>query len=111
MNRRNLFTAGAGAAGAAALGAAAIGAVARPTPAGASQGRIPDVPVWTHEGHRVRFYDDLVRGRVVTLNFMFVGCGGVCPLVTENLRRVQELLGDRVGRDVFMFSVTLRPEL
>lgn len=73
--------------------------------------RIPDVEVWTHDGRRLRFYDDLVKNRVVTFNFMFVGCGGVCPLVTANLRRVQELLDGRVGRDIFMYSITLRPEL
>jgi protein SCO1/2 len=47
----------------------------------------------------------------VTFNIMFTFCGDTCPLVTANLRQVQELLGDRVGRDIFMHSITLTPEL
>ncbi|MBS7660674.1 SCO family protein [Pseudomonas lalucatii] len=71
----------------------------------------PNVWVRTHEGERVRFYDDLVRGKIVTVNMMYVDCSGACPTMTSNLRRVQELLGERLGRDVFMYSITLQPLL
>src|SRR5690348_5174210 len=71
---------------------------------------IPDLPVIDQDGRRHRFYTDLVRGRVVTINFFFAGCTAICPLVTQNLRRVQDLLGQRIGRDIFMLSLTLRPE-
>jgi protein SCO1/2 len=30
--------------------------------------------------------------------------------MTANLRRLQRALGDQVGKDVFMYSLTLRPE-
>ena len=72
---------------------------------------LADLEVWTHEGERRLFYPDLVEGRVVTLNVFFTSCGDTCPLVTQNLRDVQDLLGARVGRDVFMYSITLQPEL
>ncbi|MBA2411183.1 MAG: SCO family protein [Gammaproteobacteria bacterium] len=71
---------------------------------------IPNVPVLTHEGESVRFYDDLVKDRVVTFNAMYMSCGDSCPLITQNLRYVQDLLGDRAGRDIFMYSITLQPE-
>ncbi|UTW07880.1 SCO family protein [Pseudomonas benzenivorans] len=74
-------------------------------------GYFPNVPLYTHEGERVLFYDDLVRGKIITVNMMYVDCAGACPTMTSNLRRVQELLGDRLGRDVFMYSITLQPEL
>jgi len=64
----------------------------------------------THEGKTVRFYDDLIRDKVVMLNMMYAQCDGICPIMTENLVRVQQLLGPRVGRDVFMYSITLQPE-
>jgi protein SCO1/2 len=73
--------------------------------------RIPDVEVWTHTGRRARFRTDLVGDRVVLLNVFFTTCGDTCPLVTQNLVEVRELLGDRVGRDVFMYSISLLPEL
>jgi protein SCO1/2 len=71
---------------------------------------LPNIPLITHEGKEVRFYDDLVKDKVVMLNFFYALCGDVCPAVTANLAEVQKLLGDQVGRDIFMYSLTLRPE-
>jgi protein SCO1 len=71
---------------------------------------LPNLPLIDHEGKRVRFYDDLVKNKVVTLNFFFANCDEVCPLVTANLAKVQRLLGDQVGRDIHMYSFTLKPE-
>ena len=67
--------------------------------------------VLDQDGRRFRFYEDLVRGRIVTLNFMFTGCGDTCPLATQNLGQMRDLLGERVGRDIFMYSLTLQPAL
>ena len=72
---------------------------------------IPDVLVVDQDGRGHRFYSDLVQGRVVLVNFFFTSCGETCPLVSENLRQVQDLLGERMGRDVFFLSLSLRPAL
>lgn len=42
----------------------------------AEENRFPDVELVTHEGRRVRFYRDLIQGKVVALNFMYVTCEG-----------------------------------
>jgi protein SCO1/2 len=71
----------------------------------------PDIVVQTHEGSAVRFYEDLIRDRTVTLNFMYLNCeDGSCPITTHNLMHAQKRLGSRVGRDIFMYSITLDPE-
>ena len=70
----------------------------------------PNFELTTHEGKKVHFYDDLIKDKIVVINFMYVKCQGVCMPVTMNLKRVQNLLGDRVGRDIFMYSITLKPE-
>jgi protein SCO1/2 len=70
----------------------------------------PNVVLTTHEGRKVRFYDDLVRDKIVLINFMYVRCEGICPGTTANLVKVQKLLGDRMGKDIFMYSITLKPE-
>lgn len=70
----------------------------------------PNVVLTTHDGKKVRFYDDLIRGKVVSINFIFTSCGDVCPLDTAQLRQVQKRLGDRVGKDVFMYSISIDPE-
>jgi protein SCO1/2 len=77
-------------------------------PAG-DDARIPNVELTTHERKVVRFYGDLVKGRVVVVSFMYTSCTDQCPLTTANLMAVQEMLGDRVGRDIFLYSVTLDP--
>ncbi|MBT8765035.1 SCO family protein [Metapseudomonas boanensis] len=72
-------------------------------------GVFPNVTLVTHEGRKVRFYDDLIRGKVVAFNMMYTECSGKCPTMTANLRRLQQLLGDRAGCSVFMYSITLQP--
>jgi protein SCO1/2 len=69
----------------------------------------PNVSLRTQDNKEVRFYDDLIKGKVVTINFFYSKCEDVCPVVTSNLVRVQELLGDQVGRQVFMYSFSLKP--
>jgi protein SCO1 len=70
----------------------------------------PNVALQTHDGRSVRFYDDLVKGKKVLINFTFTSCTGTCPRTQANLRRVQDLLGDRVGKDIFLVSISIDPE-
>jgi protein SCO1/2 len=107
MNRRSFFSAGAG---------IALAAFGIPATSKASSFR-QDGPDWftngelqTHEGKTVRFYDDLMKDKIILVNFMFTECGDVCPGMTQNLADVQKLLGDRAGRDIFMYSISLEPE-
>jgi protein SCO1 len=71
----------------------------------------PDIVVQTHEGKALRFYEDLIRDRTVTLNFMYLNCeDGSCPITIHNLLHAQKRLKSRVGKDIFMYSITLDPE-
>jgi protein SCO1/2 len=70
----------------------------------------PNVPLQTHDGRSVRFYDDLVKGRKVIINFTYTGCTNTCPRTTANLARVQALLGERVGKDIFLISMSVDPD-
>ncbi len=116
LSRRNFLGLAAMAPSGALLPGAAVGAArtfAAATQASArariQEQHLPNVPLVTQDGKRVRFYDDLVKGRIVTINFFYAKCEDVCPLVTANLVQVQKLLGDQVGRQVFMYSCTLKP--
>src|SRR5436189_4875346 len=71
----------------------------------------PDVMLTTHEGKRVRFFDDLIRDKIVVINFFYATCEGICVPITANLVKVQALLRSRVGQDIFMYSFTLKPRL
>ena len=58
---------------------------------------------------RLRFYDDLVKGRTVLINFMFTTCDGICPRATANLAKVQDLVPDLLGNKLHMLSVSVDP--
>jgi len=70
----------------------------------------PNVELTTHEGKKVHFYDDLIKDKIVVINFMYADCEGICPTITSNLVKAQKLLGNRIGRTIFMYSLTLQPE-
>lgn len=118
MNKRDFMKSMAGAAaGAAALAALPVSSTKfspsttpKADPVLRRRMAIPNVPLITHEGKVVKFYDDLVKNKTVMINFMYAQCGEVCPGMTANLREVQKHLGDRVGKDVFMYSISLEPE-
>jgi len=70
----------------------------------------PNAALVNQDGKTLHFYDDVIKGKVVTINFMFTSCGDSCPLETAKLREVQKLLGDHVGKDVHMYSISIDPE-
>jgi protein SCO1/2 len=88
------------------------GGPARAAPEAPRWGRdyFPNVPLVTQDGKVVHFYDDLIQGKVVAINFIFTSCSETCPAETARLRQVYKLLGDRVGRDVFLYSISIDPE-
>jgi protein SCO1/2 len=74
-------------------------------------GFLPNVPLLTQNGEKVRFYDDLVHDKVVLLNWFYVECAdGLCPTAVAKMRQVQDLLGESMGRDIFFLSITLEPK-
>lgn len=71
--------------------------------------RVPDTTVFDQHGKRLNFYTDLVKGRTVAINFVFTTCKGVCPTLSAKFRQVQQELGERVGRDIQLISISVDP--
>jgi protein SCO1/2 len=69
----------------------------------------PDVTLTTQDGEDVKFYD-LIKGRIVAIDLIYTNCQYACPLETARLARMQQLLGDRMGKDVFFISISIDPE-
>lgn len=69
----------------------------------------PNIPLTTHEGEEVRFFD-LIEDKVVAINFVYTYCPDTCPVETARLLEVARLLGDRLGEDVFFYSITIDPD-
>ena len=70
----------------------------------------PNLPLVTQDGKTVRFYDDLIAGKIVVISFIYTTCPDICPLMTARMARVKDRLGDRVGRDIIIYSISLDPE-
>ena len=73
-------------------------------------GYFPNVPLVTHEGKTVRLYDDLLKGKSVAVNIIYTSCANECPLETARMAQLQRLLGERMGRDIFFYSISIDPQ-
>jgi len=72
-------------------------------------GYFPNVPLLTQDGTVVRFYDDVLKDKAVAINVLFTDCKDVCPLETAMLVQLKQILGPRVGRDIFFYSISIDP--
>jgi len=73
------------------------------------QRHLPNVPLVTHDGRNVRFYDDLVKDRKVVLSFFSSFALAESFTMTRNLAAIQRLFGTRVGEEVFLYSIARTP--
>jgi protein SCO1 len=95
-----------------ALAALSVGAAVFATAAfaGPRLGQNANVPLITHDGQEVHFYDDVIKGKTVAVAFIYTRCMFACPLETARMAQVQRILGDRVGKDIFFYSVSIDPD-
>ncbi len=70
----------------------------------------PNIELTTQDGEKVRFFDDLIEDKVVLINFIYTTCVDTCPMETAQLTQVQKILGERMGKDVFFYSISIDPE-
>lgn len=68
-----------------------------------------DVLLVNQDGVKMRFYNDLLRDKVVIINSFFGTCTGVCLPLNRNLEKVQAALGDRMGKSVHIISISVDP--
>jgi protein SCO1/2 len=75
----------------------------------AAQRYFTDVVLINQNGEKMRLYSDLLKDKVVVIDFFFATCQGSCLPMNRNLQKVQEALGDRVGKDVHIISISVDP--
>ena len=93
MDRRSLFT-----------------KVFTPHPNSQGAAKFTNAVLRTHDNQEVKFYDDLIRGKQVVVNMMYAECHGACPLVTTVMKRTYRDLKDRMGKDLFFYSISVKPQ-
>ena len=72
--------------------------------------RFPNPRLVAHDGRRLRFYDDLVRGRLVLVSFLYTECKGSCPASLRTLLATRRLAAARLGGEPDLVTLTLDPE-
>jgi len=70
----------------------------------------PNFELTTSAGRKMRFYDDMLKDKIVVINMMYADCNGICPVTTANLKRVRKLMEERFNHDIFVYSLTVKPE-
>ena len=68
-----------------------------------------DVELINQDGEKVRFYSDVLKNKIVVINTFFTTCTSICPPMNRNFEKIQEALGDRLGKNVFLVSITVDP--
>jgi len=69
-----------------------------------------NVELVNQHGEPMRLYRDLLQGKVVVIDTLFTECTGICPVMGKTLQRIQEHVGDRLGEDVHLISISVDPE-
>lgn len=70
-----------------------------------------DVILVNQSGEKMRFYSDLIKDRVVVINVFFSSCHGSCPVMMRTFQKIQDWLGDRLGKDAYLISMSVDPEM
>ena len=84
--------------------------VFKPHPYSQGAAKFTNAVLRTQDNKEVRFYDDLIKGRQCVINMMYAECHGACPLVTTVLKRTYRDLKDRMGKNLFYYSISVKPQ-
>lgn len=79
------------------------------TAPGAATVALRDLPLVDRNGRRVRLVSDVLDGRVAVISFVYTTCTTVCPVTSATFARLQSELGERLGREVVLVSITVDP--
>ena len=69
-----------------------------------------DLEVVDQNGKRLRFYSDVLKDRIVLINFIFTNCQDACPLMTHKLKQVRSLMAESIKDQVWFVSISVDPE-
>ncbi len=74
-----------------------------------AHGYFTDIELIDQHGQTQRLYSDLIQDKIVVINAFFTSCTGSCPVMAGHLVKVQDWLGERLGKEVLMLSISVDP--
>jgi len=69
-----------------------------------------DLEVVDQDGKRLRFFSDVLKGRVVVINFVFTNCQDACPMMTRKLIQTRAMMPETMRDQVWFVSISVDPE-
>ena len=68
-----------------------------------------DLELVTQDGKRVKFKSDVIGDKLVAMTFIYTSCTTICPVYNAIFSQLQDLLGERQGRDTILVTITVDP--
>ena len=81
----------------------------QPGPSAQATVEVPDMTLLTQDGDSIKLASEVMGDRIVVVDFVYTTCTTVCPVLSAILSQVQHEVGDRLGRDVVLVSITVDP--
>jgi cytochrome oxidase Cu insertion factor (SCO1/SenC/PrrC family) len=60
-------------------------------------------------GRSVRFYDEVLKDKIVVISFIFTNCQSACPLMTRNLTMIRDMLRENERQAIHFVSISIDP--
>ncbi len=74
------------------------------------RGYFTDTLLTTQDGRLVRFYTDVLKGRVVLIHFIFTSCTDACPAMVQKMMAARAELGSEFAKDMRYVSISIDPQ-
>lgn len=68
-----------------------------------------DLELRDQYGKARRLKSEVIGDKLVAMTFVYSSCTTICPIFSALFTQIQELLGDRLGREVVLVTLTLDP--
>jgi cytochrome oxidase Cu insertion factor (SCO1/SenC/PrrC family) len=70
---------------------------------------VPDTTLLDQSGREVRFKSEVLGQKTVAIQFIFTTCRAICPVMGAAFAKLQDRLGERLGQDISLVSVSIDP--
>lgn len=74
------------------------------------RGYFTDTTLVDQDGKQVRFYTDVLKGKVVLIHFIFTSCTDACPAMVQKMLGAKAELGPEFAKDMRYVSISIDPQ-
>ena len=79
------------------------------TPSNIMRMKVPDLQLVDQDGEKGRFVSEFIGNRMAAVTFTYTTCSTACPILDGIFKQVQTRLGDRLGGDTILVTLSIDP--